>query len=218
MKKIGYLKKEKNKINRLISVPGLYINNIYLDFKIQNIQKIRIISSLFLLILFLFNILGYYMAFYYEHYQCREEMMDKILNKLPDNKFTIIKIHKDQPYLLKWSWENNEFSYDNKMYDIVRKVTRNDSILYYCLNDLQEELLYSDFKDLLRSSFENELSHNSKLNFLLENIFKDFVRKDYSFNLLLIKSTCLFFNPCSPLKYIYICVAIPPPKEILRLV
>lgn len=78
----------------------------------------------------------------------------------------IVGINKKELYLLKFSkseslsklnWEHaNEFEYLGKMYDIVEKTIKNDSIIYLCWLDKEETTLNKKLKNLVQQA----LGHN----------------------------------------------------------
>lgn len=140
-------------------------------------------------------------------------MMEKIIHNLPEAELTIIGVPKDQRSLIKWSWENKEFRYKENMYDIVRQVLRNDSIIYYCVNDKKEELLNSNLKDFIQRNIDNELPQNKKLNLLLGKLIKDYIKDEHTVIFMNIHRDLFFKNPAIHLNSVYISVATPPPKN-----
>lgn len=57
-------------------------------------------------------------------------------------------IYVNPPHNFKWMKLNKEFLLGNKMYDIVRTEISYTGLKFYCINDVQEELLVNNFQKL----------------------------------------------------------------------
>jgi hypothetical protein len=100
----------------------------------------RVISS-FLLFIFLFNILGYFIAFKAVQYNVRTEIAFEIKQGLNSNTLTKITVNKNKLSLIDWKEAGSEMLYKGKLYDIVKSTENSTSITYYCLGDEEEERL-----------------------------------------------------------------------------
>ncbi|MBI2269635.1 MAG: hypothetical protein HYU69_04670 [Bacteroidetes bacterium] len=114
----------------------------------------RVFSCLFL-ILFLYNIVGYYPVFLYFQSQVKDEVYQKIKNPVPQNDLTVFVFDGDEYKSLEWV-ERNEFRYKGNLYDVVRKKTDgNGNIVVEVLNDKKEKELIVNLKEQTQQNTEN---------------------------------------------------------------
>jgi hypothetical protein len=72
-------------------------------------------------------------------------MLKSSLNK---ELLTVIVIKSTEEDQLNWK-EDHEFYYKKNLYDIVRSVKIGSSTVYYCINDEQEETLFSELDEMI---------------------------------------------------------------------
>ena len=80
-----------------------------------------------------------------------------------ENHFDVFKFHKSKfndKNELKFV-EENEFIFQNQLFDIVNKQTINDTIILTCINDIKEKSLISEFTDFINYS-HNDFSNDIK--------------------------------------------------------
>lgn len=135
------------------------------------------VFSIFLLILFAFNIGGFLFLFSIQRFQIRKELKKEIKKNLPLGslaKITITSDNKDQVF-----WEHeSEFCYLGIMYDVVKKVeTDTQETVYYCITDIQETKLFKKLDLLVARGMENKLGGPKSLQY-----FFKFLSSLYSFN------------------------------------
>jgi hypothetical protein len=99
--------------------------------------------AIFFLIIFSFNIAGYFFAYEVMRYHARKEIKKNIRETLPGAELTSIIIEQDQQSEIIWHRDAEEFSYKGQMYDLVRIELAEGKIIYKCINDRQEEKLFS---------------------------------------------------------------------------
>lgn len=98
----------------------------------------------------------------------KHKLKKQLIQHYHGNKLVCIKKAKSQKLFGFFSsWEENEFSVDGKMYDVVRKEITGDSILYYCFADSEENELLFEINNWLRQSF----SISFPLNETQKNVF-----------------------------------------------
>jgi len=100
------------------------------------------VITLFLLGIFLFNTMGYFVAFKAIQYQMKNEMKAEIRQGINLPELVTITIAKTQTDKIEWLEDKEEMQYNNNRYDVVRFTETNKSITYYCINDGKEELLF----------------------------------------------------------------------------
>lgn len=132
--------------------------------------------SLLICSLFLFNISGYYIVFSILQHQVRKEMKALIKSELPDEKMEIIIIPDSEILSGKSTLtfiKKNEFYYKGNLYDIVKRTRGENSSIFYCINDKQEEKLFAGLDDHIRSNMDKNTNAKSKSVQIAKNIIKE---------------------------------------------
>ncbi len=100
-------------------------------------------ASLFLLCIFLFNTVGYYIAFMAVQYEVKTEMESKIRSGVNTDGLTMIAINKKDLSNIEWTERNEEMRYKGELYDVVKSAETNASVTFYCINDSKENTLFT---------------------------------------------------------------------------
>jgi len=99
-----------------------------------------------LLLLYAYNILGYLAMFYGIQRRVKSEMWQVMKADIPETNLVRLVFHtsalKQGAYPLTWI-DDHEFRYNDRMYDIIRSSVEGDSSYFLCINDVQEEQLFS---------------------------------------------------------------------------
>ncbi len=144
----------------------------------------RLFSIVFL-VLFSFNIGGFFLFFSIQKFQIRREIKNEIKENLPLStlaRITITPANKEQVF-----WEHEkEFRYHGIMYDVVRKeVIDNLKTVYYCITDTQETTLFKKLDTLVARNMEGKKGGAKSLQY-----FFRFLSNLYSFN----KENMVFYS------------------------
>ena len=142
----------------------------------------------FIIILFLFNLFGYYLPYLLIRSSIKSEMKEKVKESLPDEflvKFSFP--NKDLKKIVHWEEEGKEFEYNNEMYDVVRILRMGDTTMLFCLKDKDEKSLMANFEGLVKKNLENDgrtknlpVKELSKYNLDLKpRIFPSFKRTEF---------------------------------------
>ena len=130
---------------------------------------LRKIIAIVLLFIFLFNIMGYYAVFEIMRRQVRLEMKEKMASSA--KIVTILEIPDEiSPGQFHWV-HKEEFIYQGKMYDLIKKEKLPNSTLYFCIHDHAEEKLLAGFQ-------KNLDPNNRFLLSMLSQIIQDAVPPD----------------------------------------
>lgn len=173
------------------------------------------VLSILLLLIFLYNLTGYYVVFRVLQYRVRREIKYRIKQNISDDELVLISISITDDKCLTWTKPNKEFRYKEEMYDIVRQETKEDMILYYCVHDFKESKLFSD----LDGHVQRHIADNPKQRKKAENLLKK-VTKDYFFQVLIINNSHRASQNLKYKKYLQaynsICLDVitPPPKLV----
>ena len=171
-------------------------------------------AAIFLLFIFLFNIMGYFFAFKAVNYQVKKEIKKQIKHGIPDKELTIIVIKSSESTELTWI-ESDEFIYKEEMYDVIKSEISDKTTIYKCLKDTQEKKLFAH----LDEHIEKHIADNKPLkNKAAQNLKQHIVKLYFS-------TTQLFFfyfsENSNPFSWITICYTpalkestSPPPEKI----
>ena len=117
-------------------------------------------ASIFLLILFLFNLCGFYLIYDIREESNRKEMLVSLANE-SQTAFTEIIVPQaltaGKSHLFERTGED-EICYMGRMYDVASsKCTSDGFVHFYCMNDTREESLKKDFDEqiIVNSAFES---------------------------------------------------------------
>jgi hypothetical protein len=108
--------------------------------------------SFILLVIFLFNVGGYYLWFSVKQNNVQKEIRNEIRKGLKESELTLIIVNINNQEGICWVKAGKEFRYKGDFYDVVKKKIKNQKLCYYCINDKKEQILISNFNK----------SHNSK--------------------------------------------------------
>ena len=106
--------------------------------------------TLFVLLVFLVNAMGYFIVFRCNQYLIRQEMIGSIRNGSFHQKLVALKVaHPENDPRFRRTGQR-EFSYDGNLYDLVSERKTGDVTVFYCLRDIREEQLILGFTVYLR--------------------------------------------------------------------
>ncbi len=105
----------------------------------------RKVISIILLTIFIINLEGSYILFRYQQLAVQKEIKAQIRLNLPDKSLTVIVIPLSGLPGLQWIRENKEFTYQGKLFDVVRTSVSENQTRFYCINDKKESQLIKDY-------------------------------------------------------------------------
>ena len=115
----------------------------------------------------------------------RSDMLEQIYRGIPDSYLTILKFEKSNIRMdsdnLQWI-EDNEFRYENLMYDLVKTKVVGDSVYLYCIMDEEETKLYAYFEKYLQHSKKKDLDQLkdiSSVNIFLSQLYSNSLNADF---------------------------------------
>lgn len=120
----------------------------------------------FLLLVFLFNLAGVFIAFKIQRSLIRNGVMKLLQGPGFEKELTVIKVTPGNIHF--FAWENeNEFRFKGVMYDVVKKeLTSKDELILHCIVDKKETRLWNDLTERVK---KNNSSHQA-----LNNLVKLF--------------------------------------------
>lgn len=123
----------------------------------------RKLFSIFLLVVFVFNIVGYKVAFYFMEQRAEHQIEKKLdIVKSNDKGLVTIKIPLSLPYQTNWTdFErvDGEYSYNGKTYKYVKRKVFNDTLILVCLDFKEKQQIQKRSNDLFKKI--NDLTTNT---------------------------------------------------------
>ena len=165
----------------------------------------RKVLSGILILVFLFNIGGYYLWFSVLQLRIQEEVIKEMKKGLKEEDLCLVIADLNSEQEIKWIKPGREFRYHGEMYDVVKIKIRNQKKYLYCINDVKEKLLINRFHK--NHNQTKELEKKSKIAFGLKYIPEQIQSK--TFNEL---SDMKFPVPMNYYKSAFIEIYTPPPK------
>ena len=128
-------------------------------------------AAIFLLSIFLFNTVGYVIAFKAVQFEIKTEVQNEIIKGLNINELTPVTINKNNLATVEWFEDGKEMHYKGEMYDVVKSAEDATSITYYCINDKQEESLFANLEEHINTHVAaNKPMQNQKK--IIDNVIK----------------------------------------------
>lgn len=146
------------------------------------------LAAIFFLSIFLFNVIGYRLVFYYEQQKADarvEASFDN--NDYNDQDLVTIKVPLQLPYQTNWKeFErvDGEVTLDGKIYKYVKRKVEDGQLVLMCLPDEHKQRLQTARDDFFKLA--NDLATNSSKKsgdaFSIKNVLSDYdkIENDYS--------------------------------------
>jgi hypothetical protein len=115
-------------------------------------SPIRISLSIGLLMFFLFNIGGYFVWFNIMKNKIQKEIRQEIRQGLTEKDLTLISVPVNDESGICWIKPGKEFTFGDKMYDVVKIKIDGTRKLFYCIEDSKEKKLIDGFAKINSSS------------------------------------------------------------------
>ena len=163
--------------------------------------------SIILVSVFFYSIIGFYVNFEIEQFRIKEEVKEKIIRNLPENKLTILKISSCDNKKITWMEDGKEFRYQGTMFDIVRIVREPGLTCYYCYNDDQESNLLTNLDKLVKDQTESSKSRTNQKKQEINYFYSEIL-----FSSILTESPIIYFFPSSGNYSVLHEVLSPPPR------
>lgn len=172
---------------------------------------IRIVAT-FLFMVIGITIIGFFPLFKLVQYEHWQQVEAKINEEIPPRELTKIKFSKNEK--IEWLRIGKELRYRNQVFDVVKYKAINDEIVYWCVEDEEENELMSLLDAFLKKEIEDENSSSEDdAQILLEKIFSELFFSEHLYavlNFYELKKT--YFNYQPDFSIIYLSIETPPPK------
>ncbi|MEN9609435.1 MAG: hypothetical protein RLZZ628_249 [Bacteroidota bacterium] len=131
------------------------------------------VTSILLLSLLLFNVVGYFALFAYEQEQARHIQ----LQEMPNSAFKLVKILASTYVHLEntaFDYPDEQFTVEGKTYNLAKKRILNDTLEIYLLNNVKQDELTAAFKDYMEQNILTKSLPTHKTPFKIA--LKDFLK------------------------------------------
>ncbi len=134
------------------------------------------VSSLFLLFVFLFGLIGYYGVFWVLSEKAHLELSERLDENRYDEQETVtIKVPLNLAYPItstEFERVDGAFTYQGEFYKLVKQKLQNDTLYVVCIKDQEKKRLETFFADVTKASHDQPV--NSSAFKLLCSYSKDF--------------------------------------------
>lgn len=114
----------------------------------------RLFSFLFLFV-FIWQLAGFFVYFEIERYHVRKDIKRAIKHSLPQNQYKQFNFTNAEFKELTWI-NDHEFKMNGRLYDVVKKNKSNVGFLVYCIDDIQETILFAQLDEATASNLNNQ--------------------------------------------------------------
>ena len=109
-----------------------------------------------LLLIFLFNLGGYYIWYAILQWDIRQEVRAEIKKGLKEKDLCLISLPLKDENTLHWEEKGKEFRFEGNLYDVVKTKVLLGKRIYYCINDKKERELIAHFQQSVQTKKEQE--------------------------------------------------------------
>ena len=140
--------------------------------------------AIFFLVLFLFNVGGYYLVFWGLKSQAKTNLLHRLnADEYSSEQTIILSIPLSLPYPIheaNYERAQGEFEYEGQSYHLVKQKVENDTLFVVCIKDQMQKKLDHTMNEY--SNLVNNLPATTKHTAdLLGKLFKDFTATTFSF-------------------------------------
>lgn len=135
----------------------------------------RKIFSIVFLLVFLFNIIGYYPVFLLRQHEVKTELSQILNSQIELGVLSLLSFDQNEIQSLEWI-KKNEFRYKGEMWDIVMTEKGEDGKIYfYCFLDKKEKHLLGQLEAHVNRHIATEGRNKDNERNLTKNITKDYL-------------------------------------------
>jgi hypothetical protein len=114
----------------------------------------RLFSFLFLIV-FIWQLAGFFIYFEIERHHVRKDIKRAIKQSLPQNQYKQFNFTEKEFKELTWI-NDHEFKMNGRLYDVVKKNKSNIGFSVYCIDDIQETVLFAQLDESTASNLNNQ--------------------------------------------------------------
>jgi hypothetical protein len=135
-----------------------------------------------MLVLLLYNAVGYFLVFHIRHQIAEKEFTDYINSgDYSDEDLSLFKVPLQQYYEgsgKDFNRVEGDFEYNGKFYEKVKERLINDTIYIYCLNNEKEEQLFAQLSDHIQTHLvDSKTGKQNKKEASFKDLLKEYLPK-----------------------------------------
>ena len=133
-------------------------------------------GSIFLLIIFLLNICGFYVGFSVLLYNNKQKISVLMNSKDAIDRIIVLKIREStiSDHSVIEYCSTNEIRHENRMYDVISKTISNGYVYFYCIHDNMDEKFYKELDDCVSNTTDTSSRSATNHHQLLKQVIKDY--------------------------------------------
>jgi len=119
----------------------------------------------FFVLLLLYSFCGELLLWQWQSAQVRQAIKHQLKTQIPAKNLHRFLFTQAEFDALQWYKKDKEFKLDHRLYDIVNKTKKNDTIVLLCINDTEEESLFARLDELVNKQLQskNQQNKNNKV-------------------------------------------------------
>lgn len=146
--------------------------------KSYNYVHLKKLTAIALIVVFLFNVIGYYGIYMVMLHQANVAMDEKIIHdQFNENQTVTIKVPLTLPYpSANESYERAEgdFEYQGEFYKLVKQKHAKDTLYLICVKSVEEKHAFQIFSDLVKLSTDQTPSTHNQNSKTIVSFIKDY--------------------------------------------
>lgn len=165
----------------------------------------------------LYSFCGELLLWQWQSAQVRQAIKHQLKAQIPANKLHKFQLTQAEFNALQWNKIDKEFQLENRLYDIVSKSKKGDSIILMCINDTEEESLFVRLDELVNNQLQNQQQNqNHKNNKSNSSVFWKIIDTNYLSSLIIRSSISNTYSYLKLSVYNQFegCVLVPPPEVL----
>lgn len=144
----------------------------------------------------------------------RNEIENQIKQHIPQAQLHLITIKENGIEKLGWKRKGKEFLYKGVMYDVVKSEKKDDSVLYYCITDVEETQLLLILGQLVKEHLAHSKKYNSAKKFLKYFLKKLYISQQVIESIAISDTSEFFFVFKESFQSLVLNILTPPPKQV----
>jgi len=139
---------------------------------------VRRIFSILILLIAIWQIVGFFTYFEWEHYHIRKDIKRALKHSVPENQLKNFDFTNKEIKNLTWI-KSNEFKLNGRFYDVIERTPTKNGFHFKCIDDFQETELFQKLEEFTAINMNNS-SSSSPLKHWLKLLKTPFVT-DFKF-------------------------------------
>ena len=149
-----------------------------------NLDPLRRLVSILFLIIFLFNLGGYYLVFWGMEVQAKRDLLVRLeTESYSSDELVVLTIPVSLPYATNdadYESVAGEFMHNGQYYKLVKQKYENDNLYIVCIKDESTSSISRQLTDYTKVANNLPMGSKQSLNFLAK-IYKDYEPNDFDY-------------------------------------